>query len=80
MTRAKTGGRFWRAPMLSSLPLRLSVLIICALQGSIARGVRSCSSLSPAQISPPPLPRTSMIKPSCGIDGRVIKRMNSFTN
>ncbi len=31
MARARSRGRFWRAPMLESLPLRLSVLVICFL-------------------------------------------------
>ena len=56
------------------------VLMNWVRQGSIVLGVNSCSSLSPAQIRPPPLPRTSMMSPSRGICGSSISRRNSLTN
>ena len=44
-------------------------------------GVKSCSNRSPAQINPPPFPRTSMMSPSVRcISGSSISRRNSLTN
>ncbi|HEX2625428.1 MAG TPA: hypothetical protein VHL56_00815, partial [Candidatus Limnocylindrales bacterium] len=51
LTRAKTGGRFWRAPMLSSLPLRLSVLIICFLWTLPTAGLLVTSFRNPQLIT-----------------------------
>ena len=48
---SKTGGRFWRAPMLQSLPLRLSVLVICFLWTLPTAGLLVTSFRNPALIT-----------------------------
>jgi hypothetical protein len=54
------------------------VLMNASRSGSIVRGVKTWSRRSPAVIRPPPLPRTSTIRPSCGSSEAM--RTNSETN
>ena len=51
MTRAKTGSRFWRATMLSSLPLKLSVIVICFLWTLPTAGLLVTSFRNPQLIT-----------------------------
>jgi alpha-glucoside transport system permease protein len=48
---SKAGSRFWRAPMLQSLPLRLSVLIICFLWTLPTAGLLVSSVRNPQLIT-----------------------------
>ena len=45
---SKERTRFWRAPMLQSLPLRISVLVICVLWTLPTRGCSSAPSGTPS--------------------------------
>jgi alpha-glucoside transport system permease protein len=51
LTRAKARSRFWRAPMLESLPLRLSVLVICILWTIPTAGLLITSFRNPQLIT-----------------------------
>ena len=51
VSTTKSGNRFWRAPMLDSLPLRLSVLIICLLWTIPTAGLLITSFRNPQLIT-----------------------------
>jgi alpha-glucoside transport system permease protein len=51
MAGAASKGRFWRAPMLESLPLRISVLVICFLWTLPTAGLLVTSFRDPQQIT-----------------------------
>ncbi|MEA2675193.1 MAG: alpha-glucoside transport system permease protein [Chloroflexota bacterium] len=51
VTGPKVGNRFWRAPMLQSLPLRLSVIVICFLWTVPTAGLLVTSFRNPTLIT-----------------------------
>jgi alpha-glucoside transport system permease protein len=51
VSAAKSGSRFWRAPMLESLPLRLSVIVICFLWTVPTAGLLVTSFRNPSLIT-----------------------------
>ena len=51
VARAGSRGRFWRAPMLESLPLRISVLVICLLWTLPTAGLLITSFRNPLLIT-----------------------------
>jgi alpha-glucoside transport system permease protein len=51
VTGTKSGSRFWRAPMLQSLPLRVSVLVICFLWTLPTAGLLVTSFRNPELIT-----------------------------
>lgn len=51
MTATKSGSRFWRAPLLQSLPLRLSVIVICFLWTLPTAGLLVTSFRNPQLIT-----------------------------
>ena len=51
VSSSRTGNRFWRAPMLESLPLRLSVIVICLLWTIPTAGLLITSFRNPENIT-----------------------------
>jgi alpha-glucoside transport system permease protein len=51
VARSRSGSRFWRAPMLQSLPLRLSVIVICLLWTLPTAGLLVTSFRNPQLIT-----------------------------